>query len=115
MKPTFNRKAASPKPGRSAFWGFSFQCLKARPSLSLPAAAGSRYGSFSSTRGSLFMKKISLLLLALALSATASFAQNVTVTGSTGANATYATLKAAFDAQFKYDPDGQHDHRSDCR
>ena len=38
------------------------------------------------------------LLLGLTLFASASFAQNVTVAGSTGANATYATLKAAFDA-----------------
>ena len=44
------------------------------------------------------MKRIFLSLLGLTLFASASFAQNVTVTGSTGANATYATLKAAFDA-----------------
>ena len=44
------------------------------------------------------MKRISLFLLGLTLFASVGFGQNVTVTGSTGANATYATLKAAFDA-----------------
>ena len=44
------------------------------------------------------MNRIFLPLLGLIVSASASFAQNVTVSGSTGANATYATLKAAFDA-----------------
>src|SRR5436190_6421380 len=44
------------------------------------------------------MKKIFLFLLASTICASATFAQNVTVSGSTGANATYATLKAAFDA-----------------
>ena len=44
------------------------------------------------------MNRIFLSLLGLTLFASASFAQNVTVAGLTGANATYATLKAAFDA-----------------
>src|SRR5438874_7786406 len=44
------------------------------------------------------MKRIFLSILGLTACAAASFAQNVTVSGSTGANATYATLKAAFDA-----------------
>jgi len=44
------------------------------------------------------MKRIFLSILGLTACAAASFAQNVTVAGSTGANATYATLKAAFDA-----------------
>src|SRR5436190_14495845 len=44
------------------------------------------------------MKRIFLSLLGLTLFASPSFAQNVSVAGSTGANATYATLKAAFDA-----------------
>src|SRR5438477_2461820 len=44
------------------------------------------------------MKRVFLSILGLTVCATASFAQNVSVAGSTGANATYATLKAAFDA-----------------
>src|SRR5437773_6060027 len=44
------------------------------------------------------MKRVLLSILGLTVCATASFAQNVSVAGSTGANATYATLKAAFDA-----------------
>ena len=44
------------------------------------------------------MKRIFFSLFGLTLFASASFGQNVTVTGSTGANSTYATLKAAFDA-----------------
>src|SRR5438477_4434890 len=44
------------------------------------------------------MKRIFLSLLGLTLFASPSFAQNVTVSGSTGANASYTTLKGAFDA-----------------
>src|SRR5437667_12169420 len=44
------------------------------------------------------MKRVLLSILGLTVCATASFAQNVSVAGATGANATYATLKGAFDA-----------------
>jgi hypothetical protein len=44
------------------------------------------------------MKRAFLSILGLTVCASACLAQNVSVAGSTGANATYATLKAAFDA-----------------
>ena len=44
------------------------------------------------------LAKRTLCLLALTLSASASFGQNVSVAGSTGANGSYATLRAAFTA-----------------
>src|SRR5207253_2687795 len=69
-------------------------------SSALPFQWGSRQrrNADSAFKPTSLMKRTFLCLLGLTLCASASLAQNVTVAGSTGANATYATLKAAFDA-----------------
>ena len=67
--------------------------------LVLKSAASGAINKLKTTpRQTTHLKRIFLSLAGLTLFASASFAQNVTVTGSTGADGSYATLKAAFDA-----------------
>src|ERR1700674_660725 len=63
-----------------------------------PREAGPTLDSGPAFKRRKSMRKVFLPVLGLILFASASSAQNVTVSGSTGANSTYATLKAAFDA-----------------